>query len=39
MLLDPTQAPVSLEQAGATLYFCPLGCSDQYVHERAKHQT
>jgi hypothetical protein len=39
MLLDPTQAPASLEQAGATLYFSSLGCCDQYVHERAKQQT
>jgi YHS domain-containing protein len=37
MLLDPTQAPATLEQAGATLHFCSLGCRDQYEREQAEH--
>ncbi len=30
MLLDPAQAPASLESGGATLYFCSRGCRMEY---------
>ena len=34
MLVDPTEAPASLEQAGTQLYFCSRGCLEQYQQER-----
>jgi putative ABC transport system ATP-binding protein len=30
MLLDPSQAPAPLEEAGSLVYFCSLGCRDEY---------
>ena len=30
MLLDPVDAPASLESGGATLYFCSRGCLVEY---------
>ena len=31
MLVDPEQAPVSLERDGERLYFCSKGCRNEYV--------
>ena len=31
MLVDPDQAPVSIEREGQRLYFCSKGCRDEYV--------
>jgi putative ABC transport system ATP-binding protein len=31
MLVDPEQAPVSLEHEGERLYFCSKGCRDEYL--------
>ena len=33
MLLDPQQAPASLEADSSLLYFCSRGCRDQYQQE------
>ena len=33
MLIDPAQAPASIERDGALLYFCSRGCRDQFVSE------
>ena len=33
MLIDPAEAPASLEQDGGTLYFCSRGCRDQYLDQ------
>ena len=34
MLLDPTEAPVSVELAGGILYFCARGCREEYLEQR-----
>jgi YHS domain-containing protein len=31
MLIDPAEAPASLEQEGGTLYFCSRGCRDEFL--------
>ena len=33
MLIDPAEAPASIEQDGATLYFCSRGCRDEFLGE------
>jgi len=33
MLVDPGEAPASIDQEGSPLYFCSRGCRDQYLHE------
>ncbi len=33
MLIDPADAPASVEHDGATLYFCSRGCRDQFLTE------
>ena len=30
MLIDPAQAPASIEQEGTTVYFCSRGCRDEF---------
>ena len=34
MLLDPDQAQATIEDAGATMYFCSRGCRRQFEEER-----
>ena len=31
MLIDPSEAPASIEQDGAPLYFCSRGCRDEFL--------
>jgi putative ABC transport system ATP-binding protein len=31
MLIDPAEAPASIEQDGAPLYFCSRGCRDEFL--------
>jgi YHS domain-containing protein len=33
MLLDPTEAPASLDGDAETLYFCSRGCRQEYEEE------
>lgn len=35
MLIDPAEAPASLEQDGATLSFCSRGCREEFLAARA----
>ena len=35
MLLDPSQAPASLESDSETLYFCSRGCLDEFQESAA----
>jgi len=36
MLLDPAQAPATIEEEGKTIYFCSRGCRQQFEDERSK---
>ena len=31
MLIDPAEAPASIDQDGTRLYFCSRGCRDEFV--------
>ena len=33
MLIDPAEAPASIEHDGVTLYFCSQGCRDEFLTE------
>jgi YHS domain-containing protein len=33
MLIDPANAPASVEQDGTTLYFCSRGCRAEFLDE------
>ncbi len=39
MLLDPAQAPASLESDGETLHFCSHGCLVEYGEHGAEPAT
>lgn len=39
MLVDPAQAPATIEEEGKTISFCSRGCRQQFVDERSERRV